>query len=129
MFKLKESIIWDLVNIQLRLATLYQEHPPISRNSVKELERKLIEILDSAEKNANSLLKSTSNVDRVHLRLGEINYRIAAMHHGHIVDSDISGKTLNHSIRLALRYYRIEFYIFLKPNLEAFRHRGFDFSV
>ena len=106
MVKLKESLIWDLVNVQLRLALLYQENPPLSRLSVKELERKLIDVLDSAEKNSNSILKTTDNPDRVHLRIAEINYRIAAMHHGHIVESDISsGKTLNHSIRLALRYY------------------------
>ena len=104
MVRLKESLMWDLVNVQLRLATLYQENPPLSRLSVKELERKLIDVLDAAEKNSNSILKSTDNTDRVHLRLAEINYRIAAMHHGHIVDS-VCGKTLNHSIRLALRYY------------------------
>jgi tetratricopeptide (TPR) repeat protein len=106
MMSLKENLTWDMVNVLLRLATLYQENPPLSRLSVKESERKLIEILDTAEKHSSMLLKNTQNSERIYLRLAEINYRIAAMHHGHIVDSDISGKTLNHSIRLSLKYYQ-----------------------
>ena len=51
-----------------------------------------MDLLESADKLGNQIIKVQNSNDRFHLRLGELNYRIAAMHHGHIVESDIENK-------------------------------------
>ena len=47
-----------------------------------------------------------SSNERFYLRLAEVNYRIAAMHHAHIVESELENKQLNHSVRLSCKYYQ-----------------------
>jgi len=103
--KMQENFTWDLINAQLKLATMLQECPPVSRCSIRELERKLMDILDLAEKYASNVLRTTSQPHHGHLRLAEINYRIGAMHHGHIVKTGLQKKQLSHSIRLSEKYY------------------------
>ena len=58
-----------------------------------------------AEKYASNLLRTTSQPQQGHLRLAEINYRIGAMHHGHIVKTGLQRKQLSNSIRLSEKYY------------------------
>ena len=64
-----------------------------------------MDILDLAEKYASNVLRTTSQPHHGHLRLAEINYRIGAMHHGHIVKTGLQKKQLSHSIRLSEKYY------------------------
>ena len=55
-------------------------------------QKKFLDLLESADKLGNQIIKVQNSNERFHLRLGELNYRIAAMHHGHIVESDIENK-------------------------------------
>ena len=87
-----ESLVWDLISVKIQLSSLYQEMPPLSRYSRKEIEKKFLDLLESADKLGNQIIKVQNSNERFHLRLGELNYRIAAMHHGHIVESDIENK-------------------------------------
>ena len=45
-----EAFVWDLMSVKMQLSSLYQENPPLSRYSRKEVEKKFIELLESAEK-------------------------------------------------------------------------------
>lgn len=101
-----EAFVWDLISVKMQLSSLYQENPPLSRYSRKEIEKKFIELLESAEKQGVMIIKSNSQSERFYLRLAEVNYRIAAMHHGHIVESELENKQLNYSVRLSHKYYK-----------------------
>jgi len=100
-----ESLVWDLISVKIQLSSLYQEMPPLSRYSRKEIEKKFLDLLESADKLGNQIIKVQNSNERFHLRLGELNYRIAAMHHGHIVESDIENKQLLYSVKLSHKYY------------------------
>ena len=89
---LYEAIVWDLISVKIQLSTLYQENPPLSRYSRNETEKKIIELLESADKKGNQIIKVTENKERFYLRLAELNYKIGALHHGHIVESEIENK-------------------------------------
>ena len=50
--------MWDLISVKMQLSSLYQENPPLSRYSRKEIEKKFIELLESAEKQGVMIIKS-----------------------------------------------------------------------
>ena len=52
-----EAFVWDLMSVKMQLSSLYQENPPLSRYSRGEIEKKFIELLESAEKQGVMIIK------------------------------------------------------------------------
>ena len=102
---LYEALVWDLMSVKIQLSTLYQDSPPLSRYSRKEIEKKIIDLFESTDKIGNQIIKMIENNQRFYLRLGELNQKIAAMHHGHIVESDIENKEIVYYIITTVSIY------------------------